>query len=125
MKASDFVLFYVKDPAASVSFYEMLLGLEPVEQSPGFAMFVMPGGFKLGLWRASAVEPRTDATVGGAEIMFDCNTDAEVDVVHAEWAAKGAEILQSPTLKEFGYTFTAADPDGHRLRVYRRADDPV
>lgn len=125
MKPSNFVLFYVKSPAASVAFYEKLLGLKPVEQSPGFAMFVMPGGFKLGLWLASAVEPATAGTVGGAEIMFDCDTDAEVDATHADWSAKGAAILQTPTLKEFGYTFTAADPDGHRLRIYRRADDPV
>lgn len=125
MKPSNFVLFYVQSPAASAAFYEKLLGLRPVEQSPGFAMFVMPGGFKLGLWLASAVEPSTAGTVGCAEIMFDCDTDAEVDAMHADWSAKGAAILQTPTLKEFGYTFTAADPDGHRLRIYRRADDPV
>jgi catechol 2,3-dioxygenase-like lactoylglutathione lyase family enzyme len=125
MKPSNFVLFYVKSPAASAAFYENMLGLKPVEQSPGFAMFVMPGGFKLGLWLDSAIEPAANGKVGGAEIMFDCETDAEVDAAHADWSAKGIDILQTPTLKEFGYTFTAADPDGHRLRVYRRADDPV
>jgi hypothetical protein len=28
-------------------------------------------------------------------------------------------ILQPPTEMDFGRTFTAADPDGHRLRVFK------
>ena len=125
MQPSNFVLFYVKSPIASAAFYEKLLGYTPVEQSPGFAMFVMPGGFKLGLWLDSEIDPPANGRIGGAEIMFDCDTDAEVDAAHADWTAKGAEILQKPTSMDFGYTFTAADPDGHRLRVYRRAENPV
>lgn len=125
MTPSNFVLFYVKSPLESAAFYEKLLGVKPVEQSPGFAMFVMPGGFKLGLWLASEVAPAANGQIGGAEIMFDCPSDAEVNSVHTDWAAKGAAILQKPEMMDFGYTFTAADPDGHRLRVYRRAENPV
>jgi hypothetical protein len=33
-------------------------------------------------------------------------------------AAFYAAILQPPTAMDFGYTFLAADPDGHRLRVF-------
>jgi predicted enzyme related to lactoylglutathione lyase len=43
---------------------------------------------------------------------------AAVDATHARWAQRGVAILQSPTAMSFGRTFTAADPDGHRLRVF-------
>lgn len=41
-----------------------------------------------------------------------------VDALHAEWLGKGATILMRPTDLDFGRSFVAADPDGHRLRVY-------
>jgi predicted enzyme related to lactoylglutathione lyase len=31
------------------------------------------------------------------------------------------KIVQPPTRMEFGYTCTALDPDGHRLRVFAPA----
>jgi predicted enzyme related to lactoylglutathione lyase len=30
----------------------------------------------------------------------------------------GVAIAQKPVEMDFGYTFTALDPDGHRLRVF-------
>jgi predicted lactoylglutathione lyase len=33
----------------------------------------------------------------------------------------GADVLQKPTQMDFGYTFTVADPDGHRLRAFAAA----
>ena len=27
-------------------------------------------------------------------------------------------ILRAPTQLDFGYTFTSADPDGHRVRIF-------
>ena len=30
----------------------------------------------------------------------------------------GPPVEASPTFMDFGYTFTAKDPDGHRLRVF-------
>lgn len=125
MKASDFTILYVKDPAAGATFYQNLFALSPVEQSPAFAMFVLPGGLKLGLWLKADVAPAPGDDIGGAEIVFDCDTDAEVDTIHADWRARGLTILQEPAEMDFGYTFTAADIDGHRLRVYHVADVPV
>ena len=52
-----FVLLLVADPAASAAFYQDLLGLAPVEQSPTFAMFALPSGVNLGLWSSATVEP--------------------------------------------------------------------
>ncbi len=31
---------------------------------------------------------------------------------------RGVEIIQPPMEADFGRTFTAVDPDGHRLRVF-------
>lgn len=41
-----------------------------------------------------------------------------VDAVWANWRQRGIAILQEPTDLDFGRTFTARDPDGHRLRVF-------
>lgn len=123
MPPSQIVLLYVADPATSAAFYEPLLGSRPVEQAPTFAMFVLPSGLGLGLWRRTGVEPAADAPPGGSEIGFRVDTPAEVDETHASWAGHGARIAQPPTEMDFGRTFLALDPDGHRLRVYAAAPE--
>jgi predicted enzyme related to lactoylglutathione lyase len=35
-----------------------------------------------------------------------------------DWKRRGLNIIQEPVQMDFGYTFVAADPDGHRLRVF-------
>ncbi len=35
-----------------------------------------------------------------------------------DWARRGLVIEQEPVTMDFGRTFVALDPDGHRLRVY-------
>ena len=46
----NFILAYVSNPQKSAELYGKLLGLTPVESSPGWAMFAMPNGVNLGLW---------------------------------------------------------------------------
>jgi predicted enzyme related to lactoylglutathione lyase len=41
-----------------------------------------------------------------------------VDALHQEWRKRGLKITQAPTEMDFGRTFVALDPDGHRLRVF-------
>ena len=106
------------NPPASTEFYKALLGAEPVEASPTFALFVLQNGMKLGLWSRHTVEPKASVTGGGGELAFRVENDARVDEIFADWQAKGIDMLQQPAGMEFGYTFTAADPDNHRLRVY-------
>jgi hypothetical protein len=36
----------------------------------------------------------------------------------ADWKKRGLNILQEPVQMDFGTTFVATDPDGHRLRVF-------
>ena len=122
----NFVLLYVKSPAASAAFYERLLGRKPVESSPTFAMIPLGNGGSrnesmfLGLWMRDAVEPQAAGQPGSSEFAFVVETSEEVKRVHAEWSGEGVRILQPPAKMDFGTTFTAADPDGHRIRVFSR-----
>jgi len=114
------ILNYVADPARSAVLYARILGTEPVARSPSFALFALPGGTLFGLWSRSAVEPRATLP-GGTELGFPAESDADVLRLREEWLALGLRIIQEPVRMEFGLTFTAADPDGHRLRVFRPA----
>jgi predicted enzyme related to lactoylglutathione lyase len=113
----NYVLLYVENPAASAAFYADLLRREPVESSPTFAMFALASGVMLGLWARHTVEPAATGT-GGGEICFTVAAAAAVDSVHADWRSRGMKVAQPPTRMDFGYTFVALDPDGHRLRVF-------
>jgi len=121
MKDFNFVILYVQNATASADFYARLLGGPPVEASPGFAMFVTPSGVKLGLWTRDTVAPKVAAVSGGCELAFPVADDAAVDQTHADWRERGLKVAQPPTDMEFGRTFVALDPDGHRLRVFARA----
>lgn len=113
----SFILLYVDSPAASVAFYTELLGRAPVESSPTFAMFALQSGVMLGLWSKHTVEPGA-TPVGGSELAFTVESADAVRSTHQLWAARGLKIVQTPTRLDFGDTFVALDPDGHRLRVF-------
>ena len=115
----DCLILYVHSPAESVLFYRSLLGREPVEQSPNFAMFMLNDKTMLGLWAAHDVQPASGQRGGGAEIGLTVGTDNEVHAAVAAWKASGWPVLQAPTAMDFGYTAVTADPDGHRVRVFR------
>lgn len=50
MTLPSMTLLYVDNPLNSAAFYQRLLGQAPVELSPGFVLFVLNNGFKLGMW---------------------------------------------------------------------------
>jgi predicted enzyme related to lactoylglutathione lyase len=115
------IILYVESPAAAARFYGGLLGKEPTESSPGFAMFVLEGGNVLGLWAGHDVKPGA-TTPGGAELCFTVESRDAVQAAHDEWKGRGLRIIQAPVAMDFGFTFTALDPDGHRLRVFVPAE---
>ena len=117
MTDPNFIILYVDDPAASAVFYAGLLGTSPLESSPTFAMFALASGIMLGLWSKHTVEPVATAP-GGSELAFSVADNHVVHALHAEWLQRGLVIIQAPTAMDFGYTFVATDPDGHRLRVF-------
>ncbi|MDN5926194.1 MAG: VOC family protein [Hyphomicrobiales bacterium] len=123
MTDSNSILLFVSDAPESASFYARLLGQQPVEASATFAMFILPSGLGLGLWGRAGVEPAPAVVGGGCDLGFKVEAPEMVDALHVEWQGKGATILMPPTDLDFGRSFVAADPDGHRLRVYTVIED--
>ena len=119
MTDPNFIILYVADPLASAAFYERLLGRAPVDASPNFAMFALRCGVMLGLWARQEVQPAVPAGAGcAAELAFTVDSVAAVEQRFAQWREAGLTLIQPPTAMDFGFTFTAVDPDGHRLRVF-------
>ena len=112
-----YVLLYVENPLQSGEFYARLLERRPVEASPGFVMFVLESGVKLGLWLRREVAPAAAGAPGSTELCFAEPSGDAVRARHAAWKAQGIPIAQPPTEMDFGTTFVGLDPDGHRLRV--------
>ncbi|WP_339493172.1 MULTISPECIES: VOC family protein [unclassified Pseudomonas] len=119
----NFFILYVDSPETSARFYADLLGDSPVEASPTFAMFALDSGFMLGLWSRHTVEPGVKEVGTAGEVAFCVTEKNVVDLTYEAWIAKGLKVIQSPMDMEFGYTFVALDPDGHRLRVFVPSDN--
>lgn len=111
-----FVLFFVSNPQKSCAFYQELLGISPVEVSPTFVMFALKNGVMLGLWSKYTAEPRVEAPAGASEICFSVE---DVDALYEDWGKKSVTIAQKPIDLDFGRTFVALDPDGHRIRILK------
>jgi catechol 2,3-dioxygenase-like lactoylglutathione lyase family enzyme len=120
VKDINFILLYVESPKTSEAFYADILGRPAADSSPTFVMFAMTSGVMLGLWKRDGVAPAASAP-GGGEIAFAVPNAEAVDAQCADWRARGLPIVQSPTDMDFGRTFVALDPDGHRLRVFAPA----
>ena len=110
------VSLFVQDPLKSAVFYSRILGIQPVEQSATFVLFVLPKEVMLGLWSPKTAAPDVTAKAGSSEISFQ---EENVDALYEEWVKLGVPMAQIPTDMDFGRTFLALDPDGHRIRVYR------
>ena len=117
MPDPNFVILYVDDAASAATFYADLLRRPPIESSPTFAMFALDSGVMLGLWTKGGVQPAATPP-GGGELGFSVADAAAVEALHGEWRQRGLTITQGPTEMDFGRTFVALDPDGHRLRVF-------
>jgi predicted enzyme related to lactoylglutathione lyase len=118
MPDPNFVLLYVDNPPSSAMFYADLLGKQPVESSPTFAMFALGSGLMLGLWSRETVEPAVTSAAGSGELAIAVADRDAVETMHTDWTRRGLKIAQEPTDMDFGRTFVALDPDGHRVRVF-------
>ena len=118
MSHPNFAILYVDDALISARFYADILEIEPVEAQAAFALFVLRSGLKLGLWAKSDVLPEVTAPSGGSELAIALESEQEFERTYQNWQARGVVIAQVPTSMDFGLTFVALDPDGHRLRVF-------
>ncbi|MBT1062138.1 VOC family protein [Bowmanella sp. Y26] len=118
MSHPNLIILYVRDAEFSSAFYGTLFDVSPIEQSNDFAMFVLAGGLRFGVWARDAVKPAVSASAGAMEIAIPVADKAQVEQWHQQFRSQDITIAQTPEYMDFGYTFTALDPDGHRLRVY-------
>lgn len=123
MRSFENLLLAVRSPQESAKLYEKLFDGKPVESSPNFVLFVLPNGFKFGLWAAHDVQPKPNKP-GATELCFIQPSREEVLVRFEEWKKLGLKVLQEPVDMDFGFTFTCEDSDGHRLRAYMLAENP-
>ena len=120
----------IAERAAALAFYRDVLGLEAfgVPGSDGipeplqFAvnegltlMLVPPGGFA----RYVIGEGRSVAEPWACEcvLSLDVPNAAAVDALFARAVGAGAEVVDAPARRAWGYTGTFADPDGHLWSV--------
>lgn len=113
----SYVILTVADPLASAAFYGSILGTPLLEAQETFALLRMNDATLLGLWSSRTIQPPVSVAAGSTELCFTLATRETIDACHETWKAKGLPIVQAPVEADFGYTFTALDPDGHRLRV--------
>jgi len=118
---------YVLDQDAAIDFYVNVLGLEvTADVDYGFMRWLtvgVPGDTRqimLELPGPPAHDPATADAVrqlvakgGGGWLAFQVT---DVDAVHEELVAKGVEITDPPTDRDYGRDFGARDPFGNRLR---------
>ena len=117
MASPNLIILYVKDPAESAAFYRNILSREPAVEAPNFVAFPLDGGFTLGLWRRSSVEPQPSAVGNRGEVAFMVDGENAVARHYEDWRGRGLPFAQDLTELDFGPTFVVLDPDGHRLRV--------
>jgi catechol 2,3-dioxygenase-like lactoylglutathione lyase family enzyme len=118
---------YVLDQDAAIDFYVNVLGLEvAADVDFGFMRWLtvrVPGDTRqimLELPGPPAHDPATADAVrqlvakgGGGWLAFQVT---DVDAAHDELVAKGVEITDPPTDRDYGRDFGARDPFGNRLR---------
>ncbi|KGF20222.1 phenazine biosynthesis protein [Arthrobacter sp. HMSC06H05] len=117
------VILYVTDVEASTIFYRQALNKEPIETFKDFAVFALTDNVIIGLQTRDQIDPAATGTPGSVELSMSYATHDDVDQLYHDWTTLGFPIALEPTTLEFGYTFVATDPDGHRLRVC--ATDPT
>ena len=67
--------------------------------------------------RRDSMQPGPVGEGSRAELAFMVEGEDAVRAHYEEWRAMGLPIAQELTKMDFGPTFVALDPDGHRLRV--------
>lgn len=111
------VILYVDDVSVSTAFYMKILKQEPMEIFQDFTVFALTEGFILGLQSKHAIDPAPTMPFGGFELCLGDVTREQVDAIYQEWMQNQIPVVMSAVELDFGYTFVAVDPDGHRLRV--------
>lgn len=115
------ISLYVRDVAASTKFYTEVVGfqLQAEVSNAEFALGQLAGGPNLTLRSLNQLPAGTPATAGGVELHFEVE---DIQAAWQEWKRKQVAGLTDITDMGAGLNFSAKDPDGHALNVYRLHD---
>ena len=115
------ISLYVRDVAASTTFYTDVIGFQLQAQfsNEEFALGQLAGGPTLTLRSLNQLPAGTPATPGGVELHFEVE---DIQTAWQDWKSKNVEGLTEITDMGAGLNFSAKDPDGHALNVYKLHD---
>jgi uncharacterized glyoxalase superfamily protein PhnB len=113
----NLVLFYVKDPIESASFYEKIFEQKPVAAFPTYVAFTFSNGLTFSLWSTQAKNFVSSGSGSRSELAFMVSDEDEVRRLYDLWKKIGISVEQDLHKAVFGLTFVALDPDGHRIRI--------
>jgi len=119
----SFMVLYVSDLDASVTFYTELLGLKVSDREPTAALLASAARSPLILRSMGADATRAPGSVGVHYVVWAAATDEELDRVERMLKARSAYV---ETRRGDGYTMVEGrDPDDNPVLVAYPAPDEV
>src|SRR5215469_13329803 len=115
------ISLYVRDVAASTTFYTEVIGfqLQAPSSNEEFALGHLASGPTLALRSLNQLPAGTPATPGGVELHFEVE---DIQAAWQEWKRNHVAGLTEISDMGAGLNFSAKDPDGHALNVYKLHD---
>jgi catechol 2,3-dioxygenase-like lactoylglutathione lyase family enzyme len=113
----------VSDLEAAAEYYRDRLGFDVDWLAADIAL----AGVSRGQCRLFLAGPAFRGERGGGPVLTWLNLGSvgEVDALHRDWSARGADLSSVPESKPWGlYEFTAADADGNQIRVFHDVVTP-
>ena len=106
----------VSDMEAALEYYASRLGFT-IDWRGGDIAGISQGNCRLFL--ADAAFREHYGNTSPVVIWLNLGSNEEVDALYESWRGNQARIIAPPESKPWGlHEFTAADPDGNRLRVF-------
>lgn len=120
------LVLYVRDQAASTSFYRTVLEIEPTLDVPGMTEFTLAGETVLGLMPEAGIRrllgDRIDVSGRSQRAELYLRVDAP-ERSHTRAIAAGAVELSALSARDWGDTVAySLDLDGHVLAFAKRTD---
>lgn len=112
-----FITLGVADLETAKDFYVNAFGWTPLPAGDGKIYFFQLNGMTLGLWPAASLAEDAHVPAAGSgfkrfALAYCARSEAEVDRIFADLAAKGTRILKPPQNVFWGgYSGYIADPD--------------
>jgi catechol 2,3-dioxygenase-like lactoylglutathione lyase family enzyme len=113
------LIFYVRDQAASTSFFRSVLLLEPILEVPGMTEFALPGGAVLGLMPERGIVALLGAEIDPARANGAPRAELyllvdDPSAYHGRALVAGAAELSGPMDRDWNHRVAySSDLDGH------------